>query len=103
MCCNGFKKAVPQLHSVASTWSYSVELPVWIFILGICADSGLTVYSGDKTDTYAHLPAPNNTYLVVDNAYSYWYKENNNRTISKRMVLLAQHALQMKNVDENNL
>ena len=63
ICCNGSKKAVPQLHVVASTWSSCVELPLQRLFLGICANAGLTIYGGDATDAYAHSPSPNNTYL----------------------------------------
>ena len=38
--------------------------------LEICADLSLTVFSGDATDTYAHSPAPNDTYLEVDDVYA---------------------------------
>ena len=34
MCCNGLKKAVLQLHAVASTWSFYVELPIQQLFLG---------------------------------------------------------------------
>ena len=70
MCCNGSKCATPQLHAVASTWSSCVELPIQRLSLGMCADSGLTIYGGDATDAYAHSPSPINTYLAVDNAYA---------------------------------
>ena len=66
MCCNGLKKAVPQLHAVASTWSLCVELPIQRLFLGICVNAGLTIYGGGTTDAYAHSPAPNNTYLQVE-------------------------------------
>ena len=65
MCCNGSKKAVPQLHDVASTWSSCVELPIQRLFLGICANTGLTIYGGDATDAYAYLPTPNNKYLAI--------------------------------------
>ena len=69
MCWNiGSKKAVPQLHAVASTWSLCVELSIQQLFLGICVNAGLTIYGGDVTDAYAHSPAPNDTYLQVDNA-----------------------------------
>ena len=107
MCCNGSKKAVPQLHAVASTWSSCVELPVQRLFLGICADAGLTIYGGDATDAYAHSPAPNDTYLQVDDAYAEWYNNKFKDKINKRMVLPVHHALQghpesEKNVDEND-
>ena len=79
MCCNGSKVAAPQLHAVASTWSSCVALPIQQLFLGMCADLGLIIYGGDATDAYAHLPAPNDTYLSVDEAYSNWYKQKYNK------------------------
>ena len=73
MCCNCSKKAVPQLHVVASTWFSCVELPVQSLFLGICANAGLTIYGDDATDAYIHSPAPNDTYLQVDDVYMEWY------------------------------
>ena len=43
MCCNGSKRAAPQLHAVASTWSSCVELPIQRMFLGMCADINLIV------------------------------------------------------------
>ena len=44
MCCDGSKQAAPQLHTVASTWSSCVELPVQRVFLGIAANLGLTIF-----------------------------------------------------------
>ena len=41
----------------------------------MCAHSRLTIYGGNATDAYAHLPAPKDTYLSVDDAYVEWYKD----------------------------
>ena len=81
------------MHAVASTWSLCVELPIQQLFLGICANTGLIIYSGDATDAYAHSPAPNNTYLQVDDAYTEWYKTKTIKTITKRMILPVKHAL----------
>ena len=70
MCCNGSKKAAPQPHVVASTWSSCVELPVQRVFLGISADLGLTVYGGDATDAYARSLAPSDTCLAINDAYA---------------------------------
>ena len=94
MCCNGSKQAAPQLHAVASTWSLCIELPIQRLFLGICAQSGLTIYGGDATDAYAHSPAPNDTYLALNDAYSEWYKDTKGIEISKRKVMPVYHALQ---------
>ena len=94
MCCNGSKKAAPQLHAVASTWSSCVELPVQRVFLGIAADLGLTVYGGDATDAYAHSPAPSDTYLAIDDAYADWYKDTFGKEINRRYILPVKHCLQ---------
>lgn len=94
MCCNGSKKAVPQLHAVASTWSSFVELPVQRLFLGICEDTGLTIYGGDATDAYAHSLAPNDTYLQVVDAHAELYNNKFKDKINKQMVLPVHHALQ---------
>ena len=94
MCCNGSKKAVPQLHAIASTWSSCIELLVQRLFMGLCADMGLTIYGGNATDAYAHSPAPNDNYLAVDDAYADWYYKKKGEHISKRMVLPVRHALQ---------
>ena len=60
-----------------------VELPVQQLFLGICANTGLTIYGGDATNAYRHSPTPNNTYLHVDNAYAKLYKNKFNETINK--------------------
>ena len=70
MCCNRSRASAPQLHAVASTWSSCVSLPIQRLFLGMCADLGMIIYGGDATDAYAHSPAPNNTYLSVNDAYA---------------------------------
>ena len=91
-CCNGYKKAAFQLHAVASTWSSCVELPVQQVFLEIAADLGLTVYGGDATGAYAHSPAPNDTYLAIDDVYADWYKDTFGKEVNMRHVLPAYHC-----------
>ena len=94
MCYNGSKNATPQLHTVASTWSSYDKLPVQRIFLGIAADLGLTVYGGDATDVYAHSPAPNDTYLAIDDAYADLYKDRFGEEIDRRYILPVKHCLQ---------
>ena len=60
----------------------------------MCVHSRLTLYGRDATDAYAHSPAPNDTYLSVEDAYAEWYKDVKGVEISKRQVLPIYHALQ---------
>ena len=93
MCCNGSKKAVLQLHAVASTWSSCVELVQQLF-MNLYVNMDLTIYSANATDACAPLPAPNNTYLAIDYAYAEWYFDKYKKPIGKQMVLLVKHVLQ---------
>ena len=70
MCCNGSKKAAPQLHAVASTWLSCIELFEQSMFLAINADINLPVIGADCIDAYAHADAPSDKYLTVDEAYS---------------------------------
>ena len=63
-------------------------------ILGICTDTGLKIYGGDATDAYAHSPAPNDTYLAIDDAYFEWYKDKFGEEIDRRYILPVKHCLQ---------
>ena len=94
MCCIDSKKAAPQLHAVASTWSSCVELPVQHVFLGIAADLYLTVYGSNATDAYAHSPAPSDTYLAIDDAYADWYKDIFGKEVNRRHILPVYYSLQ---------
>ena len=94
VCCNGSKKAVLQLHAVASTWSSCVELPVQRLFMGLFVDMGFIIYGGNARDSYAHSSAPNDTYLAINDAYADWYFKKNGEHISKQMILPVNHALQ---------
>ena len=70
MCCDGSKRAAPELHAVASTWSSCVEMPVQRMFLGIVAALELVIYGVDVQDAYGHPAAPEvPTYLSIDDAY----------------------------------
>ena len=87
MCCNGSKASAPQLHAVPSTWLSCVSLPIQRLFLGICADLGLVIYGGDATDAYARSPAPNDTYLTIDDAYADWYYNKYKVKLDRQHVL----------------
>ena len=93
MCFNGSKKAVPQLHTVASTWSSYIELPVHGLFFGLHVDISLTIYGGDATDTYTYSSAPTDAYLAVDDIYAKWYYNKYKKPISKQMVLPVEHNI----------
>ena len=94
LCCNGSKKACPELHEVASTWSSCVELPIQRLFLGICAHQNLAIYGADAQDAYAHEEADGNTYLAIDDAYADWYYNKYGKSVDRKYVLPVKHALQ---------
>ena len=94
ICFNGSKNALPQLHAVASTWSLCVEWPVQRILMGIAAEQGLTLSGIDATDAYIDSPAPNETYLMIDNAYADWYKSKFDRNFNCCHILPVYHCLQ---------
>ena len=78
--CNRSKFAAPLLYAMVSTWSLCVELPIQQLFIGLAAQKGLCMYSGDDRDAYAHAPAPEIiTHLIIDDAYFEWYKEKTRR------------------------
>ena len=84
MCCNGSKKAPPQLHAVASTWLSYVKLTMQQIFLRIAADLGLTVFCGNATDAYTHSLAPSDNYLAIDDAYADWYKDKFGEEVNRK-------------------
>lgn len=44
LCCKGSKAWAPQLHTVPSTWSSYVELPIQRLLLSLRAKNSLTIY-----------------------------------------------------------
>ena len=68
-CYNRSKFAAPMLHAMVSIWSSCVELPIQRMFIGLCAQKGLCMYSGDAYNAYAHVPAPETmTNLIIDDA-----------------------------------
>ena len=94
-CCNGSKFAAPLLHTMVSTWSSCVDLPIQRLFIGLSSQKGLCMYGGNARDAYAHALAPEMmTYLTIDDAYYEWYKETNGKSLNRRFVLPVLHSLQ---------
>ena len=80
---------------MVSTWSSCVELPIQRLFIGLCAQKGLCMYSGDACDAYAHAPAPEMMkHLMIDDAYLEWYKEKTDKSLNRHFVLPVLHSLQ---------
>ena len=81
-CCDGSKRAAPQLHAAALTWSSCVQLPVLKMFLGMSATLQHKLYSGDAKDAYAHSDPPDaRTFLSIDSAYADWFQTTFKRPI----------------------
>ena len=53
------------------------------------------MYSGNASDAYAHVPAPEMmTNLTIDDAYFEWYKEKTGKALNHQFMLPVLHSLQ---------
>ncbi|KAG7338168.1 reverse transcriptase RNA-dependent DNA polymerase [Nitzschia inconspicua] len=94
-CCDGSLRAAPLLHQVASTYSSCVEQPIQQMFFALAAAHDMRVYGGDATDAFAHSPPPETpTFIMIDDAYTEWYKARFGVTLDRNMVLPVLHALQ---------
>ena len=94
-CCNGSKFATPLLHAIVSTWSLFVELPIQRLFIGLSAQKGLCMYSGDAYNTYARDPySKMMTHLTIDDAYFEWHKEKTGKSLNHRFILPILHSSQ---------
>jgi hypothetical protein len=94
-CCDGSPQAAPMLHQVASIYSSCVEQPLQRLFFALAAANDMKVYGGDAQYAFAHSPPPATpTFIIIDDAYAYWYKARYGVDVDRRLVLPVQHALQ---------
>jgi hypothetical protein len=94
-CCDGSKRAAPELHRLSSTYSSCIEHPCMRLFMALSASLNMQILAADARDAYAHSSAPSvPTYVVIDDAYAEWYFERNGIQLDRSMVLPVRHALQ---------
>ena len=94
-CCDGSRRAAPELRAAAQTYASCIEQPCQRVFFALCAGLGLTALSADATNAYANSPPPTvPTFVRIDDAYADWYKERFGVDLDRRMVLPVLHALQ---------
>jgi Reverse transcriptase (RNA-dependent DNA polymerase)/GAG-pre-integrase domain len=94
-CCDGSKRAAPQLQIAANTYSSCAEQPTTRMFWALAAAEGMTVHFCDATNAYENSPGPKYpTYVRIDDAYAAWYKRRFGIQLDRSLVLPVQHALQ---------
>ena len=97
LCCDGSKRAAPEIHAFAETYASCIEQPCLRAFYAIAAVKGFVITGADCTNAYANAPSPTKEcYLLVDDAYIDWYTRRfPNRPVPRRgQVLPIQKALQ---------
>ncbi len=94
-CCDGSKRAAPELHNTAQTYSSCVEQPAMKMFFALATALDMAIISADATNAYANSPPPEvPTFVWVDDPYIDWYFEKFGEKLTKDMVLPVLHALQ---------
>ena len=94
-CCDGSRRAAPELHDVAQTYSSCIEQPCMRLFFALAAALNMTIVAADATNAYANSPPPEiPTYVWVDDQYISWYRRKHGVTLSRDMVMPVLHALQ---------
>jgi hypothetical protein len=94
-CCDGSKRAAPQLQNAERTHASCVAQPGLRLFLSLAASLGMIVYFLDATNAYANSPAPKTpTFVYIDANYAAWYAARFSVKLDTSMVLPVQHALQ---------
>ena len=57
-CCDGSKRAVPELHRLSSTYSSCIEHPCMRLFMALSACLNMQILAADARDAYAHSSAP---------------------------------------------
>jgi Reverse transcriptase (RNA-dependent DNA polymerase)/GAG-pre-integrase domain len=94
-CCDGSKRAAPQLQNAECTHASCVAQPGLRLFLSLASSLGMIVYFLDATNAYANSPAPKTpTFVYIDANYAAWYAARFGVKLDTSMVLPVQHALQ---------
>jgi hypothetical protein len=77
MCCDGSKRAAPELR-FAQTYPWCIDQPCRRLFFTLSATMGLVVMGADCINAYANYPSSTRaTYVRIDDAYADWYGLNN--------------------------
>jgi hypothetical protein len=90
LCADGSKRAAPNLHKFAQTYSSCIEQPCQRLFFALAAADGLIVRGADCTNAYANAPPPTHeTFLAIDDTYAEWYNERHpDKPITNRKLVV---------------
>jgi Reverse transcriptase (RNA-dependent DNA polymerase) len=94
-CCDGSKRAAPQLQNAERTFASCIAQPGFRAFTSLAASNGMLVWFLDATNAYANSPGPQTpTYVYIDANYAAWYAARHGVHLDRSLVLPVQHALQ---------
>jgi Reverse transcriptase (RNA-dependent DNA polymerase) len=94
-CCDGSKRAAPQLQNAERTFASCVAQPGFRAFTSLAASLDMRVWFLDATNAYANSPGPQTpTYVYIDANYAAWYAARHGVHLDRSLVLPVQHALQ---------
>jgi hypothetical protein len=94
MCCNGSKRATPELR-FAQTYASCIDQPWMRLFFALSAAMGFVVMGADCTNAYANSPSPTQaTYVRIDDAYADWYRSRHGKEVDRSLVLPVLKAFQ---------
>jgi hypothetical protein len=92
-CCDGSKRAAPQLQNAERTFASCVAQPGFRTFTSLAATLGMLVWFLDATNAYANSPGPQTpTYVYINTNYAAWYAACYGVTLDRSRVLPVQHA-----------
>jgi hypothetical protein len=94
MCCDGSKRAAPELR-FAQTYGSYIDQPSMRLFFALSAAMGFVVMGADCTNAYANSLSPTQaTYVRIDDAYTDWYHSRHGNEVDRSLVLPVLKALQ---------
>jgi hypothetical protein len=94
MCCDGSKRAAPELR-FAQTYASCIDQPCMRLFFVLSAVMGFVVVGADYTNAYADSPSPTQaTYARIDDAYADWYRSRHKKKLDRSLVSPVLKALQ---------
>jgi hypothetical protein len=74
MCCDGSKRAAPEL-CFAQTYASGIDQPCMRFFFALSTAMGFVVMGADCTNAYANSPSPTQAISFrTGDAYADWYR-----------------------------
>jgi hypothetical protein len=94
VCCDGSKRAAPELR-FTQTYASCIDQPCMRLFFALSAAMGFVVMGADCTNAYANSLSPTQaTYVRIDDAYADWNCSRHGKEVDRSLVLPVLKASQ---------